>query len=490
MSLDQYGVWTNIFDYTAYFTLFSGLLPFWATRFVARGIEGSAKLSAVTQLVISLISMAIYFPIVFLIYTMAIAPKIAATMPNIAPMSYLPIFLIAGLYILTFYMITNFESILHSTKPQALGYGFLIEEVVKVSVAFVLIIGFKQLFLGAMLALVLSCFVQIAYYVSQLKDELKEKVNWSYLKEWVKGSIALAYNAIGGQLSSFAYILLFFYGGPDTRAYYQAASGFTIVIGYSISLSTALYPKLLAKNCSKEQVGDSFRTVMMFAIPLTAITLVMSISFLTILKAAYGVAWPVLIGLAINTFINTIYQFYYYCLMGVEAFDTEGKIGFRKLMKSKIFKMFSLQYIQAAISLPLIYFVLTKLPVASSVQAALYVIIILIGVQISTFAVLYWLMRRAICVPIAWKSMTKYVLAAALMAIILFLAPSTTTLLATIVKSIIGLGIYLALLVVIDKQARQLTRLIWKEIRQMTSFLTSRKKDENALENENGAAKN
>ncbi|HKM60575.1 MAG TPA: hypothetical protein VJY36_06855 [Candidatus Bathyarchaeia archaeon] len=482
MAVAQYGVWTNIFDYTAYFTIFSGLLPFWATRFVARSKEGAAKTSTLAQLVISLISMAIYFPVIFLIYTLAIAKRIGE--------SYLPIFLIAGLYILTFYMITNFESILQSVRPQALGYGFLIEEIVKVSVAFVLIVGFKQLFLGAVLALVLSCFVQIGYYVSLLRDELKGKVNWGYLKEWLKGSTALAYNAIGGQLSSFTYILLFFYGGANTRAYFQAASSFTIVIGYSISLSTALYPKLLARNCSKEQVGDSFRTVMMMAIPLTAITFVMSISFLTILKTAYGVAWPVLIAMSINTFINTIYQFYYYCLAGIEAFDAEGKISMHHLVRSKIFKMFSLQYIQAAISIPLAYFVLTMLPVAGSVKAAFYVIIILIGVQISTFAVLYWLMRRAICVPIAWKSIAKYVLSAAVMAIILFLAPTTTTLLATIVKAIIGLGIYVALLVAIDKQARHLVRLISKEFRETMSQLTSKKQDENAFENENDAGKN
>ena len=483
MSVHQYGVWTNIFDYTAYFTIFSGLLPFWATRFVARSKEGAAKTSTVAQLVISLISMAIYFPVIFLIYTLAIAKRIGSE-------SYLPIFLIAGLYILTFYMITNFESILQSVRPQALGYGFLIEEIVKVSVAFVLIIGFKQLFLGAVLALVLSCVVQIGYYISLLRDELKEKVNWGYLKEWLKGSIALAYNAIGGQLSSFTYILLFFYGGPNTRAYFQAASSFTVVIGYSISLSTALYPKLLARNCSKEQVGDSFRTVMMMAIPLTAITFVMSISFLTILKTAYGVAWPVLIAMSINTFINTIYQFYYYCLAGVEAFDAEGKISMHHLVRSKIFKMFSLQYIQAAISIPLTYFVLTVLPVAGSIKAAFYVIIILIGVQISTFAVLYWLMRRAICVPIAWKSIAKYVLSAAVMATILFLAPTTTTLLATIVKAIIGLGIYVALLVAIDKQARNLVRLISREFRETISQLTSKKQDGNAFKNESGAEKN
>ena len=49
-----------------------------------------------------------------------------------------------------------------------------------------------------------------------LADEFKEKINWGYLKEWLKGSTAIAYNAIGGQLVAFVLILLFIYGGADT----------------------------------------------------------------------------------------------------------------------------------------------------------------------------------------------------------------------------------------------------------------------------------
>lgn len=50
MSKVQFGIWTNIFDYTGYFVLFSGLLPFWATRFVARGNKGTVKTSVLAQL--------------------------------------------------------------------------------------------------------------------------------------------------------------------------------------------------------------------------------------------------------------------------------------------------------------------------------------------------------------------------------------------------------------------------------------------------------
>ena len=256
MTTHQFGIWTNIFDYTGYFLLFSGMLPFWATRFKARGKEGTVKTGALAQLLIALISVAIYLPAIFLI-SRAIGTEF-----------YLPIYLITGLYILNTYMIAIFESVLTSMKPQVIGYGFLIEEVVKVIVALVLILGFRQLFLGAILSLVLSVLVQILYYVRLLADEFKQKINWSYLKEWLKGSTAIAYNAIGGQLVAFVLILLFIYGGSTDRAYYQAALSFTTIVGYSSSLAFAMYPKLLAKTCPDEQVGLSFRTVLMLAIPL------------------------------------------------------------------------------------------------------------------------------------------------------------------------------------------------------------------------------
>jgi O-antigen/teichoic acid export membrane protein len=446
--------------------LFSSVLPFWATRFMARGKEGTVKTGTLGQLSIALISVIIYLPAIVLISN------------AIGTEAYLLIYLISGLYIFNFYMITVFESVLRSMKPQVIGYGLLIEEVVKVAVALLVIVGLGQLFLGAMLALVISALVQVLYYVRLLAGEFKQKTNWGYLKEWLKGSAAIAYSAIGGQLVSFVLILLFLYGGSGTRAYYQAAFTFTNIMGYSASLAFALYPKLLAKTCPDEDVGVSFRTVLMFAIPLSTITMVMSASFLTILNVSYSVAWPVLIALTIDTLVVLISQFYSSILMGAEAFDAEGKISLRKLVRSKIFKVFSITYIQAAIALPLAYFVLTQMPVAGSVQAAVYavvyVIAILIGVHLSTFIGLYLFMHSSIRLPVAWKSIAKYVLASIFMGIILFLLPNTSTLIFTLAKAIVGFAIYAALLLAIDTQARELLRLIWEEIKGTLQQLTSR----------------
>jgi O-antigen/teichoic acid export membrane protein len=465
MSTSEYGIWTNIFDYTAYFWLFSGVLPFWATRFMARGKEGTVKTSTLAQLSIALISTLAYFPAIILI-TQAIGTQV-----------YLLIYLIAGLYIFSFYMVTIFESVLRSIRPQVIGYGLLVEEAVKVAIAVTVIVGLRQLFLGAILALVVSASVQVVFYLWLLRDEFKQKTNWGYLKEWLKGSAVIAYNSIGGQLASFVMVLLFLYGGSNIRAYYQAAFTFTNVIGFSASLAFALYPKLLAKTCPDEQVGVSFRTVMMLAIPLSTITIVMASSFLTILNVSYAVAWPVLIALTLDALVVLISQFYGNCLMGAEAFDAEGKISLRLLVKSKIFKVFSLTYIQAAIALPLTYFVLTALPVAGSVQAAVDVIAISLGVHLSTFAGLYFFMRKSIRLPIDKKSITKYILASIPMAVMLLLIPSTSTLVLTVTKAVLGLAIYIVVLLSIDKQARDLLKLIIQEINGILRQITSRNSD-------------
>lgn len=462
MTVSQFGIWTNIFDYAAYFMLFSNVLPFWVTRFAARGKEGTARTGILSQLSIATASVAIYIPVIFLISH------------AIGTSAYLLTYFISGLYILTFFMVAIFESVLQAVKPQATGFGFIIQEIVKVIVAVILILGFHQIFLGAILALILGPAVQILYYCRVLFGYLKERAKWGYLREWLKGSPAMAYSAVGGQLVSFCLILLFLYGGEAARAYYQSALSFTTIIGYSSSLAVALYPKLLAKSCSDEDVGLSFRTVMMLAIPFASITMVMSVSFLTILKAPYGAAWPVLVALTIDTLIQLIYTFYNSCLMGVEAFDAEGKISFRHLLRSKIFKVFTVPYIQAAIALPLSYYVLTQTPIASSVQAAVEVISILIVAHLSTFVALYWFMRSSIRIPVSWRSTGKYILAAVVMAVVLFLLPTTSTLLSTIAKALAGFGLYVVLLLAIDKQARELIKLVWLEIRVTVQQLTSK----------------
>jgi hypothetical protein len=453
MTKQQYGIWSNIFDLLAYFTLFSGVLPFWATRFVARGKEAAINTGFSANLIVALISAAVYLPLISVVTS---AFKISSV--------YVIFYIVAVLQIINLYMIGILEGCLRAVKPQAIGYGLLIEEVCKVSLALVLILGFRQVFLGAICSLIAASSIQVSYYVGLLIEDLKQRIRWSYLREWLKGSTALLYNAVGNQLVAFIFILLFLYGGQAARGEYQAVTTFANVVGYSSYLAYALYPKLLASN-SMEDVASSFKTVLMFAIPMATIVVTMSESLLTILSVSYKTASLALIVLTLDTIVLLISQFYTTLLLGIERLDIEAKISLNELVRSNMFKVFTLPYVQAAIALPAAYYVLTQLATSNPVQAVLYVIAINLCVHIATFVGLFAVTRKSATLSVPLRSLGRYLFVSAVAATVLYLLPSPTTILLTLAKVAVGVAIYGALLLSIDAEARELVALIVNEIK-------------------------
>jgi hypothetical protein len=456
MTKPEYGIWANIFDLTGYFLLFSGLFPFWTMRFVARRNKGAAKTGLLANLIISLAATSIYI---------ALTPLLTTAF-NIST-QYVFMYLIASAHIINMHLITALESILRAKKPQAIGYGLLIEEISKITLACLLIVKLQQLFLGALLSIIISITIQVLYYLKLTSKDLKEKLCWTYAKEWVKGSTANIYNAIGSQLAASPIILLFLLGGQAARGNYQAATTFSNMIGYALFLSYALYPKLLADNNLKD-VTASLKTVLMFAIPMTAIVLSIPQSLLTVLNIQYNEATPILLLLAVDAFILLISQFYTSVIFGVEKLDEESEIPMKKLVKSKIFKVFTLPYIQAAISIPTCLYVLTQIAAGHPVNAAVYVTAISLAAHIVILLIQYTMMHTTVHINIPWRNIGKYILASAITATALYVLPHATTLTRTLATALAGAAIYLAILLSIDREARKTVTLIWEEIKSIT----------------------
>jgi O-antigen/teichoic acid export membrane protein len=457
MTKQEYGIWANIFDLVSYFLLLSGIFPFWAIRFIARGKQGAAKTGLLANLVISLVSTTLY---------VSLTPFLTGAFHIGGP--YVLMYLIAFAQITNLYVILALESVLRATKPQAVGYGLLIEETAKLAMAYVLIIRLQQLFLGALLSLILASTVQVLYYVSITRNELRQRIQWTYVKEWLKGSTANIYNAVGSQLASTTIIVLFLLGGQEARGNYQAALTFANIVGYSLFLSYALYPKLLAENNLKDAT-DSLKTVLMFAIPLTTIIMAASPSLLTILNINYSEAQPILLLLAIDAFVLVIQQFYTSVIFGTEKLDEKATIPLRKLAGSRIFKVFTLPYLQAAISLPTTVIVLTQFASGQPVLAAVYVTAINLAAHGITLLIQYAMMHNSVPIPIPWKNIAKYLLASAAAGAVISALPDTTTLTLTFAIVLVGIAAYAAILLVIDKEARRLVAAIWNEIKNMAT---------------------
>jgi O-antigen/teichoic acid export membrane protein len=452
----QYGIWSNINDMIAYFAFLAPAFPFWATRFVARNKEGTIKTGFLANLTVSMVATIIYLPVIPLIM-----PLLGISQTYIIP------YLIASMQIIETYLITMLESCLRAKIPQTIGYGLLIEEICKILLAYILIVKLQQPIIGALISLITAFSVQIIYYLKLLSQELKQPVNWNYVKEWLKGSTINIYYYVGTKVATFTLIMLIAYNpiaGPTARGMYQAAITITNIITYSYFLSFALYPKLLAEN-SIQDITTSLKTVLMFAIPMTAGAMALSNSYLIMLKEIYGEASPVLIVLAVGAFVQLISTFFLYALLGLENIDKETKIPLRKLVKSPLFMAFTLPYAHSAITLPTTFYVLTTFAQNQPVAAALYVGIIDTIARSIMFLALYVIIRRMVKLNIPWKNIAKYVFASIVMAFILFLIPHPTRLLFTLGITVAGAILYLTLLIAIDKEARALANYMWQEIK-------------------------
>jgi hypothetical protein len=207
--------------------------------------------------------------------------------------------------------------------------------------------------------------------------------------------------------------------------------------------------------------------VLMFAIPMAACAIAIPDSFLVILDEKYREAVPILMLLAIDALVATLSQFYLNVLFGVEKLDEEAKIPLKKLARSNIFKAFTLPYIHSLITLPTAYYVLTNFAAGQPVQAAIYVTIINMAARLTMFLVLCVIVRHAVDVAVPWRSISKYILAAAIVGILLYILPHPARIITTLGMAAAGGILYLGLLIVMDRESSELISAMIQEIRSM-----------------------
>jgi O-antigen/teichoic acid export membrane protein len=449
----EYGIWFNINDISTYFTLLVGVLPFWAFRFAARGRVGATKTGVLANLIVSIIATGVYLLLLTPITsTLGIGDE------------YLPLYFLTTFQILEAYSIHALEAGLRAKMPHVIGYGLLIAECCKVVLGYLLIIVLQRPLLGAKLSLIVAFALQIIYYGKLLLEDFTHRMNWAYVREWLKGSIVNIYSIGGSQIATFVFILLFTYGGEGARSNYGAAGQIASVVTYSSFLAFALYPKLLADR-KPEAITTSFKTVLMFAIPMTVGAMALSDSYIIIINDIYREAWPILIVLAINAFLRTVSNLFGAILFGVEQVDEQAKLSIRRLVKSRLFVVFSLPYLHSAIVLPTAFYTLTTNTQNNSVQAAISISLIITLTNLVTFLIRYVITNKTVTLDIPWRNILKYIIASLIMATIFYLLPHPSRILYTLGITTIGGIIYFTSLMAIDKETRTLVLTILEEIK-------------------------
>jgi hypothetical protein len=260
--------------------------------------------------------------------------------------------------------------------------------------------------------------------------------------------------------------MLFYYGGFSSMDIYYAALQIANVITYAGSISFALYPKLLTDRRG-EDVTTSMKTVLMFALPMTVGAISLSSSYIVLLRpgtAMYPGAEWILVVLALDSLVTVVSGIYASVLSGVETVDRE-RLSFKSMVRSKLFRYYSLSYVHFAITIPITYYILTTYALHQPLMAAFSVCLINSLVRFAMFLLLVVMVRRIFKVAIPGRSIAKYSFASAVMGVVLFLLPYTNSISTTLAWTAVGGIVYLALLMALDKEARGLPKAVLQEIK-------------------------
>jgi len=443
-SIEEFGIWGNINDILGYFVLLAGVIPFWTTRFISRGHAGSAKTGFIANIIISIASLSIYLALIPIIISIL---QIGS--------AYAILYVVLSIQIIQLYTTSALEAILVSEKPHTLGYGLLISEICKVILGFILIIHLKLSLQGAIYSMIGANIVQALFYLKLAANTFKERVNWDYLKEWLKASPINLYSIVGNRIAAFTLIFLFMYG-ELARGYYQAAFTVAGIVGYSSFLTFALYPKLLSQ-INIEDISTSFKMILMYAIPMTVGAIILSDSYLAIFGSRYTDARIVLSILAISTLSASVSQVFQTIVVGTEKIDVKAKIAFKQLIRTRLFQVFTLSYIHSAIALPATFFALIYVA-KTPLEATTYLALIGLVVELIMLLCRIILVRKCLVFSFPWKSLTKYIIASTVMVVILMILPHPERLLPTLGLTILGAIIYLVTLATIDRETREMAR--------------------------------
>ncbi len=199
---------------------------------------------------------------------------------------------------------------------------------------------------------------------------------------------------------------------------------------------------------------------------MTAGAMILSDSYVTIMRIEFRLARPVLIILAMNALCVSVSSVFNTITSGTERVDEKAKIPFRKLIKTRLFLMYTLPYVQAAISLPLTYFILTTMA-QTATEAATFVAAIILVIDIPLLFARYGIARKCVDFSIPWKNIAKYAMASVVMAAVLLVIPHPTRIIYTLAVTLLGGVVYILTLLPTDREARSLAKSIIHETLRM-----------------------
>lgn len=458
---EEFGLWKLIGGLIYYVLIAEPITSYWVSRHVARG-EQAAKTGLLTNGLFTAGASLAYIAMIFFV-----APA--------TNLNYDLLFL-ATILVPAFFIGNTLDHINSSFRPQAVSYSVVAFELVKIPLGLILIEVIPMGLAGAIIATFIAYVAKnsVSLYFARIK--LHGKFNFELVKRWIKLAWLPLYTNASSLLSALD-VLVFsvIVASVEPLALFAAATAISLVVAHSREIAYALYPKLIADN-RKEYVEYTFRRMFAFGVPLFAAIIVFAKPALFALNPIYVEAEPIVYISAVTAFAYAITGVCYSILMGIEKVDINLNSKFSDYVKSKLFTVPTLNYIQYGTyvgSLALMLAVVLPLGFEGVDLVILWSVIgLLTQIPITIYA--WRLVRRYLPFSFPVGNVSRYILAGVIAASVIYFLNEYILIYdesifvfgpRLVLALAVGWIIYFAIVYSIDSDVKMLTKAIIKEIR-------------------------
>lgn len=375
------GLWTLIGSLVSYVVIIEPIISYWTTRQIARG-EQVAKTSMATSGLFSLVAIVAY-------------GSIAVYISSSLDVDFFPIILAVFLVPLMF-LTNTLNSIALSHKPQAISYGMIVFEISKLPLGFLLVYSAQLGIIGAVIATIIASLSKTIFLIIVLRETFVEFIKINIIKYWVR----LSWLPIYANASGFVYtldVLIFslLTNSLAGLAFWAVGSAVSNIVSHSGKISQALYPKILATR-KKEIVEENLKKLLFFAIPSFAACIVFAKPALHVLNPLYIEGIFIVYFLSIRAFMYIIRNVAHNILASYENVDIDKEASFKKVVKSKLFFLPTLNYLLTGsyIGILTLFLILTQSTNMDDVDLVTYWSLILVGVTAPFMIYALFLIRK------------------------------------------------------------------------------------------------
>ena len=395
LSVEQFGEYSFILSIIIYTVTSHWIISYWVTRETARGYS-SGKTAIVSAGLFSSIG-----TLVFIIIGISVLDETNLNLITI---------LLAAIIIPLQFIHSVSSHIAIGWKPQISSYGNFILDLLKIPFVFIFLfvldMGINGIFLSVICAFIITNLVML--YLNRTK--LREKFSPFTLKIWIHRFWIPGYPTMISIIHTLDFFIVVILASPEVVGFYAAALVIGSFVSHSKLISIAVYPKLLG-NDRGEYINENFRLFVYFILLFSVLVITLAKAGLYILNPLYESISIVVILIAVRYALFSIYDNFNLILRATEKIDEKQNATIKDFIKSKLFKIPTIQLIQYSAYIVGLAVSLIFIEFSSTIDLLIFWSLISVIAQIpSTLIISMWIKKENL-IQVNYLTILKYFIA-------------------------------------------------------------------------------